>query len=458
MFRYSTPYRFYTLAKAGFGVAYLWFVWDFFWIHAAIRDRLSGALPDVGQISFSGISSLDSFLGPIATFVSSPVMMWLFLVVASLAVGLFLWGRHRWVQFGVSLWMSFSMISCASLDGMFISTADIWVNYVFVAYALATLISSSAEWEQTDPGFDAARWRENPVLKSHYALMVVVTQFCVYFFAGVHKLVSGAAPWLQGYALQNLAFDSSVREYVRGIELPLWAATVLCYVTLFQRLIVPFGFFSRRFRLWSVVILGSMHLGYAILMKVAIFPVIGIASLLMILPVCNDTAESFPALASSRKKPLGKQTRKPFPSRFFPQDAVVCLFSVWIFSESIRLTFAAAMPWENKLMIVPAWRMFADGGVTAGGKWRLIFETSRGEVDGTEHALQLLPGVWRDRFYLDTIHHEILNRNTGPNSLSGRLAVLAEKNFVEQQVRSNNTVEILNSGFDLYRDPRVRVR
>jgi len=36
---------------------------------------------------------------------------------------------------------------------------------------------------------------------------------------------------------------------------------------------VPFGFYFTRYRGWSVLILASMHVGYAILMKVGdLFP------------------------------------------------------------------------------------------------------------------------------------------------------------------------------------------
>ncbi len=41
MFRYLTSYRFYTLAKIGFSLAYLWYVADFFRIHNAIWNQLS---------------------------------------------------------------------------------------------------------------------------------------------------------------------------------------------------------------------------------------------------------------------------------------------------------------------------------------------------------------------------------------------------------------------------------
>src|SRR6202012_3389958 len=100
----------------------------------------------------------------------------------------------------------------------------------------------------------------------------------------INKLVDGWTPWTTGVALQNLAIDSSMHDFVRGTHVPYWLSLILCYVTLGQRLVVPFGFFLKRYRIWSVLILGTMHIGYAILMQVNLFPVVGIASLLLILP------------------------------------------------------------------------------------------------------------------------------------------------------------------------------
>ena len=92
------------------------------------------------------------------------------------------------------------------------------------------------------------KWRDNPALSSTYAWLVVLLQFCVYFYAGINKLLDGWVPWTTGVALQNLAFDSSMHEFVRGTHVPYWLSLILCYVTLVQRLIVPFGFFFMRYR------------------------------------------------------------------------------------------------------------------------------------------------------------------------------------------------------------------
>jgi hypothetical protein len=72
---------------------------------------------------------------------------------------------------------------------------------------------------------------------------------------------------------------------------------------------------------------------------------------------------------------------------------VIGFFSLHLLLESAQLTIFSPKAWENKLMAVPAWGMFADGGVSSGGKWRLLLETPQGEVDGTALSLQPLPHI-----------------------------------------------------------------
>jgi hypothetical protein len=220
VFRYSTFYRFYILAKVGFGLAYLWYVWDFFWIHVAVWNQLSNLLTQPADIAFSGNVELDFFLRQIVVFFNEKAVTWLLSLLAPLMVGLFIWGHHRWLQFALGCWLSFSMFSLASLAGVFNTTADIWVNYVFLAYSLTALICPSEEWEQGQAGLSLAGWRNNPTLHSTYAWFIVLIQFTVYFFAGVNKLIDGWKPWTTGVALQNLAFDSSMHGFVRGMHVP----------------------------------------------------------------------------------------------------------------------------------------------------------------------------------------------------------------------------------------------
>jgi hypothetical protein len=379
-------------------------------------------------------------------------MVWAFALSSPLAAGLFLWGRHKWIQLAVGCWISFSMISLNSLVGVFSSTVDVWVNLVFVSYSLIALVSPADEWEKSEAGLSLARWRDNPSLASAFAWLVVWLQFLVYFFAGVNKLVFGWIPWTTGVALQNLAIDSSFHDFARGTHVPYWLSLILCYVTLLQRLVVPFGFFFRRYRLWSVLILGAMHIGYAILMNVNLFPLIGIASLLMILPPPKSALPRATAkTSSSDRQRVSPQRRTGVPKAAWVENAVICLFALALVLESTRLTHFDAMPWENKLMVTPGWKMFADGGAVAGGEWRIILATPRERIDATGIALQALPHTWRDRFYINIIFNDLSNRNGGPGSLVDRLARATVKMYRERQLRLHLRPMIGNCGFELYR-------
>jgi hypothetical protein len=447
MFRYLTSYRYYSLAKAGFSLAYLWFIWDFFWIHVAYWNGLSSLLIDPS----GDLSSGHSFLNQLDILFAGKVSVWIFSVASSLVVALYLWGRYRWLQFAVGCWMNLSMVAMTSLVGIFASTADVWLSYIFLTYSLTALTCPSVEWSTQEPGFTMAQWRENPVLASTYAWLVVLVQFTVYVFAGVNKLVDGWGPWTTGVALQNLAIDSSMHDYVRGIYVPYLVSLVLCYVTFFQRLVVPFGFCFMRYRGWSVLILGAMHVGYDILMQVAIFPLIGVSSLLMIVPPRSLATPLFSRPSLHQPRSVKRLLREHALHGLFPQ-VTLWLFSLWLLLESTRLTFSESFFWENRLVIVPAWRMFADGGVNAGEQWRLILQTPSGEIDETSTSLQLIPHLWRDRFYIDQILHYILDQDSNHelnnvDPLVNYLLQTTEVRYRERQLQLRQNPVILDVHF-----------
>jgi hypothetical protein len=447
MFRYLTTYRFYTLAKLGLGLAYLWFIWDFFWIHVAYWNGLASLLSDPSEV----FSSDNSMLDQLDNFFAGRISVWLFFVASPLAVGLYLWGRHRWLQFAVGCWINLSMIAMVSRVGVFCSTADVWLSFTFLSYSLAALVGSPAEWSAREPGFSPAKWRENPVLASTYAWLVVLVQFTVYFFAGVNKLIDGWGPWTTGVALQNLAVDSSMHDYARGIYVPYLVSLILCYVTLFQRLVVPFGFFFMRYRGWSVLILGAMHVGYDLLMQVAIFPLIGVSSLLLIVPPRSLALPLFSRPSLHQPRAVTRLLRG-YPSLKLAPKITLWLFSLWLLGESARLTFSNSLFWENRLVMVPAWRMFADGGATAGKNWRLILQTSYGEIDATPDVLQLLPNLWRDRFYKDQILHYVLDEESAsvidhPSPSLDYLIQTAENRYRERQFQLHQNATILGARF-----------
>ncbi len=457
MFRYLASYRLYTLAKIGFAAAYLWFVADFLRIHLAIWQDPLPLLPPASDLVFLGVADLEPILRNTAEWVNAKPAVWALAAFSPMLAGLYLWGRRRWLQVAVGCGMSFTMIALTSLSGVFNSTADVWLNYVFLAYALAAAVCPADAWERREPGFSLAKWREDPLLASSYASLIVILEFTVYFFAGINKLVYGWEPWTTGTALQNLAIDSSMRDYLRGIHVPYVVSVALCYVTLAQRLIVPFGFFSRRYRLWSALILGAMHLGYFLLMQVAIFPLIGIASLLIVAPPRGVAAPLFGRVPSGHPKPVKKLLSLEGAGVRYAGVAMG-FFSVWLLLESARLAAGSAMAWENKLMVVPAWRMFADGGATSGNHWRIILQTPQGEVDATDLSRELLPHLWRDRFYVDLVMHLLLSAEEQggrgePDPLLRRLFAATERAYTDRQLQAHGDPTIYRARFAIERRP-----
>jgi hypothetical protein len=101
-------------------------------------------------------------------------------------------------------------------------------------------------------------------------------------------------------------------------------------------------------------------------------------------------------------------------------------------------------------MVTPGWKMFADGGVVAGGEWRILLDTPRERIDATPIALEALPHTWRDRFYINNIFNDLQNKKMGPGSLVDRLARGTRRAYRERQLRQNMSPAIANVGFELY--------
>jgi hypothetical protein len=437
VFRYLTSYRGYTLAKVGLALAYLWFIGDFFRIHLAFWAGLSLLLPNPAAVVSADDSPWNLLLRAEAFFIGSPVLVWTVFLASPFVAGLFLWGRCKWLQCAVACWLCSSMVAMVAYVGVFASAADVWLNLAFLSYGITTLLCPANKWDEREPGFGWEIWRKNPTLASAFAWLLVVIQFAVYFFAGITKLVAGWDPWVMGFAIQNLAYDSSMHDFARGLRVPYSVSWFFCYVTLFQRLVVPFGFFFMRYRGWAVLILGAMHLGYDMLMQVAIFPLVGIAFLFIVVPPRKLSLPLFchPSLRQPRevRKLTGLHT-PPAPLA----RVVLAFFALWLILESARIALFEVVPWESPLLLAPTWRMFADGGVEAGRKWRLVLLTSRGQVDGTGEVLESLPHLWRDRFYIDVILHQV-----------------EDENFGKQEIPSNSLPERLLSAIEIKHDEPI---
>jgi hypothetical protein len=412
MTRYLTSFRFFILAKAGLGLAYLWVCWDFLRINLAYWDHLHELLPDLASEVIFSNTVLNSIVINTLVFLSQPAAIWSYFILSPVAVALYVWGRFRWLQVSVGAWIWFSMVGMTAHATVMMSTADFWLSWCFILYVVAALITPPGQWEISQPGFSLDRWRQNPTIYSEYAGLVVLLEFTVYFYAGVNKLVNGWTAWVSGVAIQNLSADLSMHDYARGIHVPFFISLALCYITLFQRLVVPFGFFIMRYRGWTVLILGAMHVGYDLLMQVAIFPLIGVSSLLLIIPPRKLALPLFSPPALKQGKSLRKfiasmPKTRPWLSQQILTAGIILLLLI---EPAINAYEGSNNPyWNIKLATQAHWIMFADGGAFAGARFRIgakVHDPVTGqvrydEIDGL--PFHYFPDTWRTRFYLQTI-------------------------------------------------------
>jgi hypothetical protein len=93
-------------------------------------------------------------------------------------------------------------------------------------------------------------------------------------------------------------------------------------------------------------------------------------------------------------------------------------------------------------------------------KWRLILQTPQGEMDATDMLLQVLPHLWRDRFYMDDILHRVLNENSQqeldhPDAMLRRLLQGAEKLYDDHQFRRHGNPIIFRARFEILSRPQI---
>ena len=411
MTRYPTSYRSLILTKAGLGLAYGWFCWNFLRINQAAWKNLHALIPGPAQEVICSHPLFNGLLVQLLLFLSQPTLIWVYAALAPVAVGLYIWGKHRWLQVAVGIWLWLSMVGLSAQASIFMSTADFWLAWCFILHIVAGLVTPRGEWDFSQPCLDRGLWRKNPVIPSEYALLLVILQFTVYFYAGLNKLVYGWGEWTSGVAIQNLAYDPSMRDFVRGLGVPYFISLVLCYVTLFQRLVVPFGFFLMRWRGWAALILAAMHVGYDLLMQVAIFPLIGVSCLLLIVPprqMAWPLFASFTGRAPSSKK-HAKWPFLPRPS-LAQRSLMVVIVGLLLVEPAVMSGYSLDPPyWNVKLATQLHWIMFADGGVQSKDRFKIavkVHDPATGAVrydEITDLPLRYLPETWRTRLYVKFI-------------------------------------------------------
>jgi hypothetical protein len=274
------------------------------------------------------------------------------------------------------------------------------------------MITPSGQWEISQPSLKTDLWRKNAAISSEYAFLLVVLQFTVYFYAGLNKLIFGWTAWTSGTALQDLMFDPAMHHYVRGLALPHLISFILCYLTLAQRLVVPFWFFSWRYRRWAVIMLGLMHLGYEAVMKVTVFPAVGIACLLIVLPPRGLALPLFARL--SRKEAKTRKSSLNFVSTGSPspfQKILAVATVILLLAEPAIISYNSDSPpyWNVKLATQLHWIMFADGGRQSKYRFKVRVEVqdpATGKIrldDVTDLPLSYFPASWRVRLYEQAI-------------------------------------------------------
>jgi hypothetical protein len=401
------PYRNLVFFRAAIALTYLWVAGDFFVI-ARLRatDRAFASLlpPPSFETFFPSHPHWNQWLGRQLDYLANPdVFCWLLLGSIFLAVGFALGRCPRICQVGLSL----MMILCGAEAPLFQSSADSWLFWtIFLGI-----------WAPADTPVTRSGWRANPTVPSRYAALAVFLSFTVYFFAGCSKIAIGGDQWLGGTALQNIAFDPAMRGVFRGLTAPYWISAILCYYTLFQRLIIPFFFFlGRGWQIASILILGSMHVIYAILMHVSIFPAMGLACLILVPTSSLPAASGIPSSAWTRLWAIpGLAALALMAVMPTLQVAEKCSRSCAYLSHEIpRWSFAFYYPLR--------WEMFASGGARSHDQWRFLITRNKTEViDITDRIDRHLPGTWRTRFYRDSLDRDAYALSLAPGTPTKRL-------------------------------------
>ena len=466
MFRYLSSYRAYILTKVGLSVAYLWFCWDFIRLNLALHQHLQELIPALATETVCIDPDINKILLAVLAFVSRLHVCWIYLCLSPAAVAIYLWGRHRWLQVGVAAWIWLSMVGMTARLSILMTTADFWLSWCFLLYIVAAFIAPSPQWQSSQPALQRDLWRDDPTISSQYAFLLVVLQFTVYFYAGVNKLIFGWTPWISGTALQQLMNDPAMYSYVHRITMPRAVSLVLCYITLAQRLIVPFGFFRMRFRFWSVVILATMHLGYEGLMRVAIFPLVGISCLLVILP---PKRLALPLISKRKPDMSSKMVRKQAKKQQAYLDSIpsgaprrgqqllaIAVLALLLVEPALMAANSDDPPyWNVKLATQLHWIMFADGGSQSNLRFKIreqVYDPVAGQMrldDMTDLPFRYFPPTWRSRLYEKAIFSKAVQAsNPGKN-------YIATDDYLDNYVRAASDIYRAQSPSPQYMERNV---
>jgi hypothetical protein len=147
-------------------------------------------------------------------------------------------------------------------------------------------------------------------------------------------------------------------------------------------------------------------------MQVAIFPLIGVSSLLLVVPPRELALPLFSHPSLKRGKSLRKflhalpKTHPTMPQTILAAGVVALL----VIEPAINSAQGSNNPyWNIKLATQAHWVMFADGGNLSHLRFRIaakVHDPLTGQVQYREIEdlpLRYFPGTWRTRFYIQAI-------------------------------------------------------
>ena len=265
------------------------------------------------------------------TFWNLPGWLAPILLVASALIGIAAGVRRSRVE-APALWVAaFLLLAIIVRNPRLYSQADWWLFYCLVWANLA----------RKQPSPWAAVWRLQCV--------------CVYFFAGVAKLLEPA--WRSGEAVQQTFYTPfAAFPWAQSLaDLPAWIYFGFAVLTIGQRLgvsvllLLPDG--KHRLAGWlrraAALSFGFMHLGYMALLDVGTFSTVGLACV--------------PGLWEDPRKQIGEwRSNRQALTRWLPAAATAGLV---FFAAPLHLVprpgWISEDAFERMLTIAPRWDMFA---------------------------------------------------------------------------------------------------
>ncbi|MFT4569544.1 MAG: hypothetical protein ACI8TX_000861 [Hyphomicrobiaceae bacterium] len=275
----------------------------------------------------------------------------------------------------VSLLVGYRSRTCAALVWFFVTS--IHLRNPQVLYGVDPLLRLVPLWLALLPcgavwSFDSvlagSKRRSPPPWLSVAGIGLIVQIFVVYFIAGVAKMAD--ASWMQGHGFgQVLDYVLLVRPAGQWLHDHVALSTAANWFVIALELVAPFTLFAPlrwwRVRVFTVVLLATMHVGIFATMTVGFFTVVPVACILVAIP--GAFWDRF-----SRIKAVEPSAPVRFPERsWLPTEGLAALMLVWTVVWNIGLWSDADYKVPSPLVHVgdtlaldQKWGMFTQLGAT----------------------------------------------------------------------------------------------